>query len=99
VERYWEGMTMKKALLLVTIAAVIIFTSAGFFAIGQDNLPEKEKLSAVHASNEVGNSSFGAGSASGDSMEADNPISVIDFAILVPSLILVLLIGSQTSRD
>jgi hypothetical protein len=98
-ERYWEGMTMKKALLLVTIAAVIIFNSVGFFAIGQDSPPEKENLSVVHVSTEVDNSSFDAGSASGDGMEANNPISVTHFTILVSSLILILLIGSQASRN
>lgn len=90
---------MKKAFLLVTIATLIIFNSAGFFAIGQDSPLEKEKLSVASASNEVGNSSFDAGSASGAGMEADNPISVTHFTILVSSLILMLLIGSKSSRN
>ncbi len=90
---------MKKASLLFIVTAVIIFNSVGFFAIGQDSLPKEENLSVVvHASNEVGNSSFDAVGASVAGIDADDPISMTHFTILVSSLILMLLIVNKASR-
>jgi hypothetical protein len=90
-------MTMKKALLFI-VAVVIIFNSTGFFATGQDSLLETEALSVVHASDEVDNGAFDADSAHVAGMEADNPISMTHFTMLISLMILIPLIVNKSNQ-
>ena len=98
-KRYWEGMTMKKALLLFIVAIAIIFNSVGFFAIGQDRLPEKQDQSMLHISDETGYIAIDAAGASVAGIEADSPLSIAHFTLLLSSLIIMLLIVNKSNQN